>query len=273
MPELPEVEVLRLSLERHLPGETIAKVEVHSPKLREPLDPEALLGLRGRRIERLKRRGKYLLLELSAGETLVIHLGMSGRFTLESAKTEPAKHEHLTLHLKSGQKLRLVDPRRFGLAFVAKTAELEQDEHFEHLGPEPLGPDFSGAYLENKAKGKKVPVKLFLMDAEVVVGVGNIYASESLWKAGVHPNRSVSRIAKNTWGKIAAAVREVLADAIKQGGTTLNDFMDADGNSGYFQISLAVYDREGEACPRCGKKVARTVMGGRSTYYCTGCQR
>lgn len=277
MPELPEVEVLRRSLEKLLPGETIAKVEVHSPKLREPLDRDSLLGLEGRRIESLKRRAKYLLVELDGGQTLVIHLGMSGSFTLAPAgtagSTEKANHEHLTLHLGSGARLRLIDPRRFGLAFVVQTETLEADRRLAHLGIEPLGPDFGGRYFAERIKGRKGPVKLFLMDGEVVVGVGNIYASESLWRAGIHPKRPVSRMAKASWEKLAQAVREVLEKAIAEGGTTLADFKDGEGNSGYFQVSLAVYDREDKSCPRCGKRIARVVMGGRSTYYCTGCQR
>lgn len=281
MPELPEVEVLRRSLERILPGETIARVEVHSPKLREPLDPGALATLEGRKIARLGRRAKYLLVELeeapadagAAGLTLVIHLGMTGSFTVSPAASERVNHEHLTFHLGSGSRLRFVDPRRFGLAFVAPSAGLEADRRLAGLGPEPLGPDFGGAYLKRKLAGRKGPVKLALMDGAVVVGVGNIYASESLWLAGIHPKRPVSRIAASSWERLAAAVREVLEKAITQGGTTLSDFRDGEGNSGYFQVSLAVYDREGEACPRCGKRIARVVMGGRSTYYCTGCQR
>lgn len=273
MPELPEVEVLRRSLERLLPGETIARVEVHSPKLREPLDRDSLLGLEGRRIERLKRRAKYLLVEMGGGATLVIHLGMSGSFTVVPEGSEKVNHEHLTLHLGSGARLRLVDPRRFGLAFVAPTAELETDRRLAHLGIEPLGPDFGGRYLKERIKGRKGPIKLLLMDGEVVVGVGNIYASESLWRAGIHPRRPVSRMAAASWEKLAQAVREVLEKAIAEGGTTLSDFKDGEGNSGYFQVSLAVYDREGLDCPRCGKRIARVVMGGRSTYYCTGCQR
>lgn len=273
MPELPEVEVLRRSLERRLPGETIAQVEVHSPKMRELLDRESLLGLAGRRIEKLKRRAKYLLVELDGGSTLVIHLGMSGSFTLAPEGAERDKHEHLTLHLGSGARLRLIDPRRFGLAFVLPTADLESDRRLAHLGIEPLEAEFGGKYLAGRTKSRKGPVKLFLMDGEVVVGVGNIYASESLWRAGVHPRRPVSRISAATWEKLAQAVREVLGKAIEQGGTTLSDFKDGEGNSGYFQVSLAVYDREGEDCPRCGKKIARVVQGGRSTYYCTGCQR
>ncbi len=278
MPELPEVEVLRRSLERILPGETIAAVEVHSPKLREELDRDSLLGLAGRRIERLKRRAKYLLVELAGDAaqpavTLVIHLGMSGSFTVAPAGAERAPHEHLTLHLGSGQRLRLIDPRRFGLAFVAPTAALESDRRMAHLGIEPLEEGFAGKYLDGRRKGRKGPVKLFLMDGEVVVGVGNIYASESLWQAGVHPRRPVSRISAATWERLATAVRDTLGKAIEQGGTTLADFKDGEGNSGYFQVSLAVYDREGEDCPRCGKAIARLVQGGRSTYYCTGCQR
>jgi formamidopyrimidine-DNA glycosylase len=287
MPELPEVEVLRRSLEPHLVGDRVERVEVRAPALREPLDAQALhRALAGRRVERLRRRSKYLLVDVEGGETLVVHLGMSGRLTLAPAAAEVEPHEHVSLSLASGRRLRFRDPRRFGLFFTLPTTEIATDRRFAHLGVEPLtavgatGDDltnddgtFSGALLWRCARGRRGPVKTFLMDAQVVVGVGNIYASEALFRAGVHPKRSVARIAAARWEALAEAVRATLAQAIAEGGTTLNDFADGDGNSGYFQVSLAVYGREGEPCPRCGEAIRRIVQTGRSTFYCARCQR
>jgi len=309
MPELPEVEVLRRSLEPHLVGETIAAVDVRSPALREPLDRAALEALAGRRIERLRRRAKYLLVELSGGATLVLHLGMSGRIVLVDPEVPHEPHTHLVFRLGSGRELRFRDPRRFGRAFVLPTAGLAADPRFSELGIEPLGGEgaageaaesgrraagtggelregtagaavggaepsqaLDGDHLRRAARGRRGPVKPFLMDATVVVGVGNIYASEALWAAGIHPNRSVSRISAARWDRLAAACREVLLRAIAEGGTTLNDFTDGEGRSGEFQVSLAVYDREGLPCPRCATPVRRIAQSGRSTFYCPGCQ-
>jgi formamidopyrimidine-DNA glycosylase len=260
----------------------VRKVEVRSPELREPLDASALRSLEGWTVRDLGRRAKYLLVALEhPGEParlLVIHLGMSGRLTVVASDQPYAKHEHLALHLGNSEgrpqgRLRLVDPRRFGLAFVLDAADLEADRHFVHLGIEPLVGSFDGAYLAEKSQGRRGPVKAFLMDATVVVGVGNIYASEALWRAKVHPRRSVARIGAASWQRLADAVREVLWDAIEQGGTTLNDFTDGDGNAGYFQVSLDVYDREGEPCRRCDHSIRRIVQSNRSTYFCPGCQR
>lgn len=274
VPELPEVEVLRRSLEPHLVGDEVARVEVRSLALREPLDRAGLDGhLTGRRIERLGRRAKYLLVDLSGGSTLAVHLGMSGRLTLAAADAVPEPHEHLALHLASGRKLRLRDPRRFGLAFALPTSELPADRHFVHLGMEPLAEGFSGLALRRAARGRRGPVKAFLMDATAVVGVGNIYACEALFRAGVHPGRSVARISRERWDRLAVSVVAVLSQAIAEGGTTLNDFRNGSGESGYFQVSLAVYGREGEPCPRCGAPIRRTVHSNRSTFYCPRCQR
>lgn len=274
MPELPEVEVLRRSLEPRLVGDVVRRVEVRSPALREPLDVESFeRHLTGRRIERLDRRAKYLLLEMEGGSTLAVHLGMSGQLTLVPSAVPPARHEHLAFHLEGGSRLRLHDPRRFGNAFALDTDALAADRHFEHLGVEPLSEEFSGAFLRAAARGRRGPVKAFLMDARVVVGVGNIYACEALFRAGVHPTRSVARISRERWDRLAEAVSEVLQDAIEEGGTTLNDFRDGMGESGYFQVSLAVYGREGEPCLRCGEPVRRKVLSNRSTYYCARCQR
>ncbi len=310
MPELPEVEVLRRSLERPLVGDRFDAVQVHFPTLREPLCGPALRRLQGRTVRRLRRRAKYLLVDTggerlphrdladatdpirvagragpdvvgkdrgaaaSGGLTLVLHLGMSGRLTLVAGDAPLAAHEHVGFDLASGRRLRFCDPRRFGLAFVAPTGDLDGDRHFRHLGVEPLGSDFDGARLAALARGRRAPAKSFLMDAETVVGVGNIYASEALYRARIHPRRSVARIARRRFDVLAAAVREVLRDAIEQGGTTLNDFADGEGNSGYFQVSLDVYGREGEPCPvRCGARIRRIVISNRSTYYCPRCQR
>ncbi|MEL7060640.1 MAG: bifunctional DNA-formamidopyrimidine glycosylase/DNA-(apurinic or apyrimidinic site) lyase [Acidobacteriota bacterium] len=273
MPELPEVEVVRLSLVPHLPGRRIVCVDVRSPALREPLDRTALEGLAGQRVGTLRRRAKYLLIDVDDGRTLALHLGMSGRLTLVPSHTPPVRHEHVAARLDDGRRLRLVDPRRFGQAFVIATDALERDRHFAHLGPEPLEDLFDGAVLQRAARGRRGPIKTFLMDAGVVVGVGNIYASEALWRAGVHPRRSVARVSAATWERVAGAVRDTLADAIREGGTTLNDFTDSGGHAGDFQVSLAAYGRAGEACDRCPASIRRIVQSNRSTFYCPGCQR
>ncbi|MCB1037406.1 MAG: bifunctional DNA-formamidopyrimidine glycosylase/DNA-(apurinic or apyrimidinic site) lyase, partial [Acidobacteria bacterium] len=269
MPELPEVEVLRRSLEPWLTGLRIRRVEVYNGDLREAVEAGRLVqDCRGRRVLGLRRRAKYLLVDLEGSRTLVVHLGMSGRLTLVDAREPAEAHEHLAFFLESGQRLRFRDPRRFGLVFTAETERLPENEHFSHLGIEPLGPGFDGGFLNEAAGNRRGPVKTFLMDARIVVGVGNIYASEALFRAGVHPTRSVARISSERWNRLAAAVREVLAGAIEEGGTTLNDFADADGQAGYFQVSLSVYGREGEPCPRCSSTVRRTVQANRSTFYC-----
>ncbi len=273
MPELPEVEVLRRSLEPRLLRRRVERVEIHRSTLREPIDKRSLRRLEGRAIESLRRRAKYLLVDFERGLTLVIHLGMSGRFTVVPESEPVAKHEHLAFHLGKSERLRFVDPRRFGLAFALKTAEVEDDRHFTHLGVEPLGPDLTPGCLRDAAVGRRGPIKAFLMDARIVVGVGNIYASEALWRARVHPKRSVSRIGTATWQRLVGEVQGVLSRAIGEGGTTLNDFADGEGNAGYFQVSLAVYGRQGEPCLRCDRTLRRLVQAGRSTFYCPGCQR
>lgn len=273
MPELPEIEVLRLSLLPLLPGRSVVRSLVRSLALRQPLDRRGLSHhLEGRTVTGLRRRAKYLLIDLSGGSTLVVHLGMSGQLTLVAGQAPVERHEHVAFELDSGQRLRLVDPRRFGMVFAAETDRLGDHPSLAHLGVEPLGSELSGAYLAARARGRRGPVKNYLMDGRIVVGVGNIYASESLWRAGVHPKRSVGRVAPATWDRLAEAVRAVLGQAIAEGGTTLADFTDGGGNAGYFQVSLAVYGREGGPCPSCERPIKRVVLGGRSTFYCPGCQ-
>lgn len=271
------MEVLRRSL-APLVGEEIEGVEVRDPRLREPVDKSALRALVGGRVAELDRRAKYLRIHLhrdgwSDGRTLVVHLGMSGRMTLVAGTAAEEPHEHVVIRLTSGRELRFRDPRRFGLIFVTPTGGLEKDPHFVHLGIEPLSENLSGAALKSAAERRRGPVKSFLMDAAVVVGLGNIYATEALFRAGIHPTRSVARISERRWERLAESSREVLEDAIAEGGTTLADFSDGEGRSGYFQVSLSVYGREGEPCPRCGRDVKRIIQSNRSTFYCPGCQR
>jgi formamidopyrimidine-DNA glycosylase len=274
VPELPEVEVLRRSLEPRLLGRRIDRVEVLSASLREPLDRRALSRrLAGRSVAALRRRGKYLWIDVSGGSTLVVHLGMSGRLTLAPIAAPREPHEHLALRLDSGERLRLRDPRRFGLAYATPTDELERDPHFAHLGPEPLDPPLSGDRLAELARGSSAPVKTFLMDGQRLVGVGNIYATEALHRARIHPARPIGSLAPATFERLASAIVAVLEQAIREGGTTLNDFADGEGRAGYFQVSLAVYGREGEPCPRCGARVRRLVQANRSTFFCPHCQR
>ena len=274
MPELPEVEVLRRTIESTVIGDGIESIDVRERRLREPIDTRTLRRLLvGRRVVEIGRRAKYLLIHIEGGSTLVVHLGMSGRLTVAPGDAPREPHEHVVLRLASGRKLRFRDPRRFGAMFALPTTAIDADRHFARLGIEPLGDEFSGATLAAGALRRNASVKGMLMDAAVVVGVGNIYASESLHRAGIHPRRSVARISGERWDRLAAAVRSVLADAVAQGGTTLNDFADGLGEPGEFQVALRVYDRAGEPCRQCGTGIRRLVQSNRSSYYCPRCQR
>jgi formamidopyrimidine-DNA glycosylase len=274
VPELPEVEVLRRSLEPHLIGERIVSVLVRNPALRVRVRPAQLSErTTRRRVLGLRRRSKYLLIDLERDSTLVVHLGMSGRLCVADRRKPAEAHEHVVFRLSSGRDLRFRDPRRFGIVQALTTSTLERSALLRDLGVEPLSAEFDGARLRALASGRRGPVKSFLMDGRLVVGVGNIYASESLHQAGIHPRRSVARIGAVRWDALAAAVRSVLERAIDDGGTTLNDFANGLGEQGYFQTRLAVYDRAGEACARCGTAIRRIVQSGRASYFCPGCQR
>jgi len=274
VPELPEIEVLRRSLEPHLLGERIASVTVRCAALRVRVDGGGLRRrLVGRQVIAVRRRGKYLLIDVEGAATLVVHLGMSGRLTLGASQRPREPHEHIVLSLHSGRELRYRDPRRFGLVLAIDSARLDRHPLFRDLGVEPLLKEFSGARLRNLALGRRSPVKNFLMDARLVVGVGNIYASEALFRAGIHPKRSVARVSAERWDRLAESVKAVLSRAIDEGGTTLNDFANGLGEAGEFQGSLEVYGRESEPCGGCGRPIRRFVQGGRSTYCCPGCQR
>ncbi len=274
MPELPEVEVLRRSLEPLIVGDLVQAVSVADPRLRERVDIDMLEALAiGREVVGTRRRAKYLLVDLNNQHSLVVHLGMSGRLTLVPEETPRLRHEHVSLSMASERKLRFVDTRRFGLIFALASPEIESDRHFAHLGVEPLSDRFDGGFLRSAAKRRRGPVKNFIMNAEIVVGIGNIYACEALYKAGIHPARSVARISERRWTLLAQAIQETLEDAINQGGTTLNDFADATGQEGYFSVSLAAYGRAGQRCERCGGAIRRRVQAGRSTFFCPSCQK
>lgn len=269
MPELPEVETTRRGVEPHVLGQTITQVIVRQPKLRWPV-PEAIHCLTNATIDALERRAKYILLRSSQG-TGLLHLGMSGSLRVCAAATVPEKHDHVDIVLASGLALRLRDPRRFG-AFLY-TPVGESHALLNHLGPEPLSEAFSGDYLFKRAQGRRVAIKLLIMSAPIVVGVGNIYANEALFRAGIDPQRAAGKVSLAECERLVHAIRVVLQQAIEQGGTTLRDFVREDGQTGYFQIALQVYGRSGEHCLHCNEQLSHIRQGQRSTWYCPACQR
>jgi formamidopyrimidine-DNA glycosylase len=277
MPELPEVEVTRLGLAPHLEGRLVEGVLMRRDGLRWPFPPGLAALLAGQRILLTGRRGKYLLIHFAHG-TLIIHLGMSGHLRVLPLGTEPKKHDHFDLVVESGegrQVLRLHDPRRFGavLWHANDDGELGQHVLLRGLGVEPLESGFSGELMFRASRKRSAPVKQFLLAGDVVVGVGNIYACESLFRAGINPKTSAGRISRGRYDKLAIAIRDILAEAIIQGGSTLRDFIAVNGQSGYFQQTYFVYDREGVPCRNCGAPVRRIVQGQRSTFYCVNCQK
>lgn len=279
MPELPEVETTLRGIEPALAGQVITDITVRNASLRWPI-PSAVQQAVGNRVSRCWRRAKYLLIESdraaatagSAGGGLLIHLGMSGSLRICPADSEPRKHDHFDLVLDSGRCIRFNDPRRFGV-FTWWDAPAEDHKLLRHLGPEPLSDDFSGRHLRERSQGRTGAVKNFIMDGKTVVGVGNIYASEALYMAGIHPARAAGRISAARYDALAGAIRDVLSRAIRRGGTTLRDFVNSDGNPGYFAQELLVYEREGLPCFQCQAAVRRKVIGQRSSYFCPNCQR
>ena len=270
MPELPEVETTVRGLAPHVQNKEIVAVTVRDRRLRWPVEAGFEGNVSSQVIHRLRRRAKYLIFSLDSGDILA-HLGMSGSYRLVPPGTPPAAHDHVDVDVGTHW-LRYHDPRRFGsLHWCPGSAE----DHFllRSLGPEPLSDAFNGAYLKQRARGRKMAVKPFIMDASVVVGVGNIYASESLFRAGIHPTRPAMRVSQDRYERLARAIKQVLAEAIAQGGTTLRDFVSSEGNPGYFAHSLQVYGRDGQPCPGCGDPIRRRVLGQRATYYCTQCQK
>ncbi|MBI2382714.1 MAG: bifunctional DNA-formamidopyrimidine glycosylase/DNA-(apurinic or apyrimidinic site) lyase [Gammaproteobacteria bacterium] len=271
MPELPEVETVRRGIEPHVLGRTIEQVTVRERRLRWPVPADFARRLEGRRVRSVERRAKYLLLDLGE-DRLILHLGMSGRLLVLEPGHPLRKHDHLDVRLSGGVLLRLNDPRRFGAALLWPRGQASHPL-LENLGPEPFSDEFSGEYLFELSRGRSAAVKNFLMDGRVVVGAGNIYAAEALFRAGIRPGRAAGRLTRADCARLAAAVREVLVEAVAQGGTTLRDFAGADGAPGYFRQKLFVYGRAGEPCLRCGTAIKRLVIGQRSSFYCPGCQQ
>jgi formamidopyrimidine-DNA glycosylase len=269
MPELPEVETTRRGVEPHLIGHTVRDVVVREGRLRWNVPPHLADTLRGLVVQSVERRAKYLLIGFTTG-TLIIHLGMSGSLRVIDPGLAPQKHDHIDLRLDD-RLLRYRDPRRFG-AVLWHIGPIELHPLLSKLGPEPLGADFDGGVLYRASRGKRVAVKLLLMNNSVVVGVGNIYANEALFAAGIHPARQAGQLSRGDCDRLAAAIRDILARAIDAGGSTLRDFVDAEGKPGYFQQTYHVYGRTDERCHRCGAPICHLRQGQRSTFYCPGCQ-
>ncbi|WP_461482381.1 bifunctional DNA-formamidopyrimidine glycosylase/DNA-(apurinic or apyrimidinic site) lyase [Porticoccus sp.] len=271
MPELPEVVVTLRGVSPHIVGKRVVSVAVREARLRWPVPEELPALLCGQALLEGRQRGKYLLFRFAEGH-LMIHLGMSGSLRIVRPDTPVGKHDHVDITFADGTVLRYTDPRRFGTIQWLVDAP-EQHPLLCHLGPEPFAEAFSGDYLYQASRGRKVPVKQFLMDNKVVVGVGNIYANESLFRSGIRPTVAAGKVSRARFGVLAEQVREVLARAIEQGGTTLRDFVGGDGKPGYFKQQLYVYGRGGENCLQCGALLREVRQGQRATVYCPGCQR
>jgi formamidopyrimidine-DNA glycosylase len=268
MPELPEVETTVRGLERVLQGHRIARIEARRPDLRRALPVDLGQRLTGARVTGLRRRAKYGMIDTDRGDTLVFHLGMSGRWRVDPTDVE--KHDHFIIETDEGRRLALNDPRRFGSLDLERTDELDQWAPFKALGPEPL--DLDARDLKRRLEGRTAAIKLLLLDQRIVAGLGNIYVCEALYRAGIHPRRAGGSISLERLKRLVPAIHDVLAEAIVAGGSTLRDFSSPDGELGYFSKKFAVYDREGKPCA-CGGTVKRIVQGGRSTFFCSKCQR
>ena len=277
MPELPEVEVSRLGLLPHLPGQPIVRAIFRIPKLRHALPPELAAELAGKRVRAILRRGKYLLFDCTGdgaadGGWLIIHLGMSGSLRLVPAGTPEQKHDHVDL-VFPGTVLRFRDPRRFGAVLWHAGADVERHPSLAVLGIEPLSPGFDGEWLYAATRGRAAPIKPMLMDSHLLVGVGNIYASEALFRAGIAPTRAAGRLGRERCHALAAAIRATLEDSIAAGGTSVRDYVHSDGGAGSFQVVCAVYGRAGEPCRVCGTPIRALRQAGRTTFHCPRCQR
>jgi formamidopyrimidine-DNA glycosylase len=278
MPELPEVETIRRGLESRLVAARVEEVEVLEGRLRRPIDVGALRRLRGGRIVAFRRRAKYLVVCLDRDRAILVHFGMSGRLRLARPGEPGERHVHVVWLLEvPGEdepvELRLRDPRRFGIVEVLRESELDTHPLLATIGPEPLDARTDAADLAERARRSRRTIKSFLMDSRTIAGIGNIYASEALWHARIHPRARAGRLSLDRWRRLLEAVRHVLEAAIAAGGTTLRDFRDEEGNLGYFATELAVYGREGEPCAECHRALRRIVLDGRSTFYCARCQR
>lgn len=270
MPELPEVETTRQGIAPHCEGQIITRVLVRNGRLRWPVPDDLAARLQGQVIRTVERRAKYLFLHFDKG-TVIVHLGMSGSLRVITDNTPAMSHDHVELTLDNGRILRFNDPRRFGCWLW--TDDCSAHPLIRDLGPEPLSEAFSGAWLFRLSRGKQAPIKSFIMDNHAVVGVGNIYANEALFKAGIHPKRKAGRISLDRYHRLASAIKETLSAAILMGGTTLRDFVNSDGKPGYFAQSLLVYGRGGDNCVECHSTLKEVRMNNRSTVYCPRCQR
>ncbi len=271
MPELPEVETTRRGIAPLLCGERIRRLIVRQPRLRWPVPPQLSRRLKHARIEAITRRGKFLLIDTGNG-TLIVHLGMSGSLCVIRDNLPAGPHDHIDLLMANGALLRFRDPRRFG-AWLWTDGPPETHPLLSRLSPEPLSDKFSTEYLHRVSRGRKLAIKSLLMDSHSVAGIGNIYANEALFLAGIHPARAAGRISRQRYATLVAALKAVLREAIRQGGTTLRDFTSAQGRPGYFQQSLKVYAQQGNPCPSCATPIRATRTGQRATFYCPRCQR
>ena len=283
MPELPEVETVRRGLLPAMEGQRVLSAEVRRPDLRWPFPERMAERLQGRRVLGLRRRSKYILADLDSGESLLIHLGMSGRMLVSGHMPgdfhhdhpAPSRHDHVVIAMEDGARITFNDARRFGAMDLVPTDRAEDHRLLAGLGPEPLGNAFHEDYLVARLRGRATPIKAALLDQRIVAGLGNIYVCEVLHRAGLSPRRQAGRIAAARVAGLVPVIRAVLAEAIEAGGSSLRDYRQADGELGYFQHAFRVYDREGEPCPApgCGGRIARIVQSGRSSYYCPSCQR
>lgn len=270
MPELPEVEITKRGIEPWVLDKTMSQAEVRNSSLRWKVPDDLNQKVKSQKIVSLKRRGKYILAELSNQQNLIIHLGMSGSLRVIKNAQAPEKHDHVIFHLQNGVELRFNDPRRFGCILL--TNDIQNHALIKNMGPEPLTTEFNGQYLKSLAKNKTQAVKNFIMDGKVVVGVGNIYACESLFAAGIHPKRAASKVSLQKYEQLVEEIKKVLSQAIESGGTTLRDFVNSEGKPGYFAQQLKVYGRKGEDCFNCQSPIAQITLGQRSSFYCKKCQ-
>lgn len=281
MPELPEVETVRRGLSPEMEGKIIERLDVNRPNLRFPFPDGFKARVEGATITRMGRRAKFLVTELSTGEALMMHLGMSGRYTVNNSATaefhhdpgtNPA-HDHVVFHMQGGATITYNDPRRFGFMELWATEDLANYPRIKDLGPEPLSNHFNAAYLDEALRGKAAPIKAALLDQAVVAGLGNIYVCEALFRSGISPRRKAASVVGKRNERLAPAINEVIAEAIAAGGSSISDFASASGELGYFQKQFSVYDREDAPCETCGAQIKRIVQSGRSSFFCGTCQR
>jgi len=271
MPELPEVETTVNGIRPWLENKTIQSIKIHNPSLRWKIPADIADRFKSQKVTAVSRRAKYILIHFHNQETLIMHLGMSGSLTIITEAKKLAKHDHFEMIMDDGTILRFNDPRRFGC--ILDSVDYKQHKLIKNLGPEPLTDAFDGLLLKCKAKNKTQAIKNYIMDGKIVVGVGNIYASEALFLAAIHPKTQAGRLSLKRYEKLAAAIKQILSQAIKAGGTTLKDFINVDGKPGYFAQELHVYGKKDQACSRCQKPIKQITLGQRSTFYCSYCQK